>query len=155
MKLNKSKCSIRKSGLEFLGHWIDERGVSPHADKIEAIQKMQKPKDVPELRRFLGMVNFLGRYVQDLPKYTAPLNELLRKENVWPWGQSQMKTFDDVKRIISTMPVLMFYDVDKYTVVCADASGFGLGAVLMQQDETDQWRPVAYASRTRTKAKTG
>ena len=155
MKLNKSKCSIRKSGLEFLGHWIDERGVSPHADKIEAIQKMQKPKDVPELRRFLGMVNFLGRYVQDLAKYTAPLNELLRKENVWSWGQSQMKAFDDVKRIISTTPVLMFYDVDKDTAVCADASGFGLGAVLMQQDETDQWRPVAYASRTLTKAETG
>ena len=155
MKLNKSKCSIRKSGLEFLGHWIDERGVSPHADKIEAIQKMQKPKDVRELRRFLGMVNFLGRYVQDLAKYTAPLNELLRKENVWSWGQSQMKAFDDVKRIISTTPVLMFYDVDKDTAVCADARGFGLGAVLMQQDETDQWRPVAYASRTLTKAETG
>ena len=155
MKLNKSKCSIRKSGLEFLGHWIDERGVSPHADKIEAIQKMQKPKYVPELRRFLGMVNFLGRYVQDLAKYTAPLNELLHKENVWSWGQSQMKAFDDVKRIISTTPVLMFYDVDKDTAVCADASGFGLGAVLMQQDETDQWIPVAYASRTLTKAETG
>ena len=103
-----------------MGHWIDERGVSPHADKIEAIQKMQKPKDVPELRRFLGMVNLLGRYVQDLAKYTAPLNELLRKENVWSRGQPQTKAFDDVKRIISTTPVLMFYYVDKDTAVCAD-----------------------------------
>ena len=85
MKLNKSKCSIRKLGLQFLGQWMDERGVSPHADKIEAIQKMQKPKDVRELRSFMGMVNFLGRYVHDLAKYTAPLNELLRKENVWLW----------------------------------------------------------------------
>ena len=111
--------------------------------------------NIPELRRFMGMVNFLGRYVQYLAKYTAPLNELLRKENVWSWGQPQMRAFDDVKRIISTTPVLMFYDVDKDTAVCADASGFGLGAVLMQQDETDQWRPVAYASRTLTKAETG
>ena len=99
MKLNKSKCSIRKSGLQFLGHCIDERGVSPHTDKIDAIQNIQKPKDVPELRRFLGIVHFLGRYVQDLAKYTAPPNELQRKDNVWSWGQSQMRSFDDVKRI--------------------------------------------------------
>ena len=103
---------------------------------------MQKPKDVPELRRFLGMVNFLGRYVQVLAKYTAPLNELLRKENVWSWGQSQMKAFDDVKRIISTTPVLVFNDVDKDTAVCADASGFGLGAVLMQQDGSVETRCI-------------
>ena len=113
MKLNKSKFSIRKSGLECLGHWIDERAVSPHANKIEAIQKMQKPMDIPELRRFMGMVNFLGRYVQDLAKCTAPINELLRKANVWSWGQPQMRAFGDVKRIISTTHVLMFYDVEK------------------------------------------
>ena len=53
IKLNKSNCSIRKSGLYFLGHWNNDRGVSPRTDRIEAIQKMQKPKDVPELRRFL------------------------------------------------------------------------------------------------------
>ena len=66
-----------------------------------------------------------------------------------------MRAFDDVKNIISATPVLMFYDVDKDTAVCAGASGFGLGAVLMQQDETDPWRPVVYDSRTLTKADTG
>ena len=71
------------------------------------------------------------------------------------YGKAANESIRRRERIVSTTPVLMFYDVDKDTAVCADASRFGLGAVLMQQNETDQWRPVAYASRTLTKAETG
>ena len=154
LKLNSTKCRIRRQGLEFLGHWIDRNGSSPHPSKIEAIVQMKPPSDVSGLRRFLGMVNFLGRYVKDMSTYTSPLNELLRKENIWTWGPTQEQSFNDVKRIISTKPVLAFYDVKKPTTVCTDASGYGVGAMLMQQHD-NEWKPVAFASRSLSKAEKG
>ena len=66
LKHNKAKCSFRTSGLEFRGHWIDHDGASPHRAKIEAIKNSQSPKYVSELRRFLGLVNFMGRYMENL-----------------------------------------------------------------------------------------
>ena len=86
LKLNQNKCKLRKSGLEFLGHWIDRDGVKIHPSKIAAIKDMEAPQDVQGVRRFLGMINYLGRFVKDLSTYTNPLNALLRKDRVWSWG---------------------------------------------------------------------
>ena len=69
---------MQKFRIYFRGHWIDEQGVSPHADTIASIQEVQKPKAVSELRRFEGNVKFLVRYVQGPAKFTAPFMEFLR-----------------------------------------------------------------------------
>lgn len=154
LKLNKAKCTLRQPGLEFLGHWISKDGVSVHRDKVKAIQEMKSPENIHQLRRFLGMVNYLGRFVKDLARFTKPLNELLCKDIVWVWGSVHEKAFAELKQMISSTPVLTFYDVKLPTVICADASGYGLGAVLMQVHD-HQMMPVAYCSRTLTKAEMG
>ena len=121
---------------------------------MKAIQEMKSPDDIHQLRRFLGMVNYLGHFVKDLARFTKPLNELLCKDIVWTWGDDHEKAFTELKQLISFTPVLTFYDVKRPTVLCADASGYGLGAVLMQVHD-DQMKPVAYCSRTQTKAEMG
>ena len=93
------------------------------------------------------MVNQLGRFTPRVAELTSPLRELLSTKNVWVWGKSQDQSFEAVKQELAKPTVLALYTLEAKTKVCADASNFGLGAVLLQQQQS-VWKPVAYASRT-------
>ena len=77
------------------------------------------------------MINYLGRFIPNLAAMIHPMTELLKSDRVWTWGQSQQEAFTKVKGKISSANVLAFYDPKKPTVVCAYASGYGIGGVLM------------------------
>ncbi|UYV77253.1 K02A2.6-like [Cordylochernes scorpioides] len=118
--------------------------------KIEAVAEMPAPTDVHGVRRFLGMVNHLGRFVENLSEIMAPLNQLLVKGQDFVWDCSQERAFRKLKELLTTQPILAAYDVRKPTMVSSDASSYGLGAVLKQEGKNGIWRPVAYSSRTMT-----
>ena len=111
---------------------------------------MVEPKDVPELRRFLGMVQYLGRYIKDLSTILNPLHQLLQKETACFWGPDQMEAFETVKDRITDSRALAYFDTKRETIVSVDASSFGIGAVLLQKHK-EGWKPVAFCSRTLTK----
>ena len=151
--LNPEKCEFRKRQLKFLGHIIDENGISPDPDKISAIVEMKPPTNVSELRRFMGMINQLGKFSHNLAELTQPLRQLLSKSSTWVWGPDQDKAFSQVKLELTQPTILTHYNPDAPTKISADASSFGLGAVLLQKSKLG-WKPVVFASRSLTDTET-
>ena len=99
----------------------------------------------------LGLVTILGRYIPNLSARTAPLRQLLEKDIDWQWHSEQESAWNGIKEILSKHPVLQYYDESKALKVSSDASKDGIGAVLLQETN-GEWMPVAYASRSMTKA---
>ena len=123
--LNKEKCEFGKTSIRFLGHIINGEGVSADPRKTAAIQKMRTPQSIPELSRFLSMVNQLGKFSPVMAELTKPLRELLSKISTWLWGPSQDEAFRKIKSELASPPVLTWYGPSADTRIAADASSYG------------------------------
>ena len=135
--------------IKFLGHVVDQHGITADPDKISAVLEMKAPRNTTELRRFMGMANQLGKFTCNLAELSQPLRELLNKKSTWVWGLSQERAFSAMKAELARPTTLALYDPAAETKVSADASSYGLGAVLLQKFETT-WKPIAFASRSMT-----
>uniref|UniRef100_A0A8C5HEF5 Gypsy retrotransposon integrase-like protein 1 n=1 Tax=Gouania willdenowi TaxID=441366 RepID=A0A8C5HEF5_GOUWI len=110
---------------------------------------MPVPSDVTSLQRFLGMANYLGKFIPNFSDIAAPLRKLTHKDTAWCWFQQHQEAFDHLKACLSSPPVLSYYDVKQPVTLTCDASCFGLGAACLQNG-----KPVAFASRTLTDTET-
>ena len=144
--LNGAKCEFNKPSVKFLGHIVDRNGIRPDPAKTTSITKMATPTSVADVRRFMGLVNQLGKFSSRIAEISEPIRALLRKDRAWVWGPDQQKAFEAIKQELVKPTVLALYNPKAETKVSTDASSFGLGAVLLQSDG-ENWRPVAYASR--------
>jgi hypothetical protein len=151
LKLNKQKCLFNQTECTFLGHRISLNGISPDPEKIRAITDMPYPNNIKSLQRFLGTVNYLGKFLPKFSDITAPLRKLMSKDSIWIFEQQHKNTIDQIKELVTTAPVLQYYDPSKQIRVSSDYSGEGLGALLEQQFN-DEWHPIAFGSRTLTQA---
>lgn len=145
--LNPQKCQFRKTKIEFLGHILDADGISADPAKTEAVRRMPPPKNVAELRSFFGMVNHLMKFLPGLAEKTKPLRNLLSQDAAWVWSPVQQRAFGTIKDDLTRTPVLAYYSPQRPITLSVDASSYGLGAVLLQEDTDGHRRPVAYASR--------
>ena len=148
--LNLDKCVFSTKQVKFLGHVISSNGIEVDPDKVKAITDLPPPKNVQEVRTFLGMVNQLSKFSDHLANKTKSLRELLQKENQWTWGNAQQKAFEQIKADLMRAPVLALYDPNMETKVPADASSYGLGGVVLQLQPGKSWRPVSFLSRALT-----
>ena len=104
---------------------------------------MPPPIDKTGVRRFLGMINYLEKFLPKLAEKTKELRKFTEKKTVWQWGTAEENEFNYLKNIVTSTEILRYYDVKKDITIQCDASNFGLGATLMQEG-----RPIAYASKT-------
>lgn len=150
LKLKKSKCTFLADEVTFLGFKVNKEGVSADPEKVRPIVELSAPKNVAELRSFLGMVNFYGKFVRNLSTYLQPLYQLVKKGVHWSWDKQREAAFKQVKRLLVGTDVLVHFDLSQQSVVTCDASSYGLGAVLAQRTPDGSERVVAYASRSLT-----
>jgi hypothetical protein len=152
LKFNLEKCLLGVNEITFIGDRYTDEGLKIDHRKVEAITKLSRLVNRTEIQSFLGMVNYLARFIPDLSSRSAPLRSLLDKNIQWKWEHEQEKSWIDLKTMISSQPVLQYYDVTKPVKISTDASQKRLGSVLLQSDSLDDenWLPVAYASRAMT-----
>ena len=139
---NLKKCDFMKSEVAFLGHIISADGIKVDPKKVQAVSEWDVPRDVRGVRSFLGLANYFRRFIQGFSKMVAPLTNLTKKDNSFVWTSECQDAFEKVKYSLTQAPVLVSPTRDKPYEVVSDASGIGLGAVLLQDG-----RPVAFESR--------
>ena len=125
IKLNKSKLESRKTEVKFMGHIFTREGIKIDKEKTEAIEKFPKPRNIKELRRFLGLSNYLSRYIENYQAITAPLQQLLMKYVEFTWPSTQEKAHNNIIQKLTTAPTLSFYDTEKELSIESDASEYG------------------------------
>lgn len=148
LRVKKCKCEWGQTRIEYLGHVIDEKGVYPTKDKVKAIQDAPAPSNVKELRAFLGLVNYYGRFVPQQSTVLAPLYRLLKEQTAWCWGKKEQGAFSRCKELLTSDKVLVYYDPQLPLTLACDASAYGIGAVLQHIMPNGDEHPIAYASRT-------
>ena len=145
IKFNKEKLKICIPEVKYIGDIISAEGLKPDNSKIKAVCEFPTPSGKQDVMRLLGMVNYLSKYIPNMSSITEPLRELLKENIHWHWEDQQQRAFAAIKTVLTSNPVLKFYDSKKPVKISVDASCGGLGAVLMQDDH-----PIAYASRALT-----
>ncbi|KAK9700416.1 RNase H-like domain found in reverse transcriptase [Popillia japonica] len=127
-------------------HTLTDNGIKPDQSKLDAIQKLTKPKNKEELLRFLGMLNYLSRYIKDLSSKVIHLRKLTHQNIEWKWTDVENCEFENVKECVATAPTLKYFNVNEPVIIECDASDYGLGVALYQNNAV-----IGYASRTLTK----
>ena len=113
LKLNADKMEIQLKEITFMGHRITENGLHSDPEKVRAIMDMPPPTNLEELRRYLGVVNYLGKFLPNATNTLSPLQNLLKKDVYWTWSSAQQEAFETIKKLVTSSPVLSFYDPHK------------------------------------------
>ena len=150
LQLKKEKSMFHTSQLNFLGHVVTDKGLRPDLKKVEAFLRMPNPTDVEVVRRLRGMITYLAKFLPRHSTIMEPIQGLTRQDCNWAWGEEQETAMCQLKRLVTTAPLLAYYDPAKKLTIQCDASSTGLGAALMQEG-----KPLAYANRALSDTEVG
>ena len=148
LRAKKHKCKFMAPFVEFLGHLVDSRGIRPLPEKVRAIQQAPTPTNVTELKSYIGLISYYGKFLPNLSTHLAPLYTLLNKDVPWKWSSAQETAFKKSKKLLTSTNLLTHYNPQLPIVLACDASAYGVGAVLAHQMPDGTEKPIAYASRT-------
>ena len=156
--LKPNKCEFFKDRLEYLGHVVSSKGIETNPKKIATIVNWPRPKNITQIRSFLGFCNYYRKFIKGYAQVARPLYQLLtgenakKKTNEVEWTEQCEQAFSKLKEICSDTSILAYADYNKHFKVHTDASEQGLGAVLYQNQDDGTTRVIAYASRNLSKS---
>jgi transposase InsO family protein len=153
LKLKPSKCSLFRREVEFLGHRVSGEGIKTDPSKCDRVANWPQPKQLEDVRSFLGLAGYYRRFVPNYSHIASPLTGLTKKNVKFHWDEEQAHAFAALKRALTSSPILgfprdgTFEGEEGRYILDTDASGTGLGAVLSQIQEGEE-RVIAYGSHT-------
>lgn len=152
LQINWQKCSFLCRTIEYLGYEISENKIKPSTAKINAVSNYPEPKTVKQIQSFLGLSGYFRKFIPNYATIARPLYDLLKKESKFKFGAEERISFHTLKTALSE-PVLRIYNPTAATELHTDASRYGLGAILLQQDDHDgKMHPVYYYSKKTNEA---
>lgn len=152
LRAKKPKCQFMKPEVVFLGHLINREGIHPVPSKVKAIQEAPRPRNVTELKSYLGLLTYNNKFMPNLSTALAPLYLLLKKDVKWRWSDDQALAFRKSKELLTSSSLLIHFDSSLPIVLACDASQYGIGAVLAHKMPDGTECPVGYVSRTLNEA---
>jgi hypothetical protein len=136
------KCELWLKQVAFLGHVISKGGISVDLSKVQYVLSWKAPTSVSDIQSFLGLAAYYQRFIEGFLKIRKPTTELLEKDKQFEWTPACEASFQELKKRLTTALILVMPDMEKIFSIYCDASGQGLGCVLMQDG-----RVIAYVSR--------
>lgn len=145
LKLSSEKCEFRRKEVTYVGHVLSSEGLKADPEKIRAVTEMTPPTNKKDLRKFMGFIQYLAKFLPNLSQESAPLRQLLSKDVAWHWDGNKQKSFQKLKEMVTNTPVLTYFDPEKPVLLTVDSSSTGLGAAIIQDG-----KPIAFGSRALT-----
>lgn len=147
LKLKPSKCNLLQKSVLFLGHVVSEQGVATDPSKIEAVVNWPRPRNLRDVRAFIGLCTYYRKFVEGFASLARPLHDLTKKRAKFEWTESCQQAFETLKQKLTTSPVLALPIDGETYILDTDASGTSIGAVLSQIQNGHE-RVICYGSRT-------
>ena len=151
LKLSPGKCKLFQREVAFLGHIVSESGISTDPEKVKAVKEWPVPRNVHELRSFLGTASYYRKFCKSFCDIPRPLHKLTERQNGFLWTAECDQTFNQLKRVLTSSPILGYPRNDSEFLLDCDCSGYGMGAVLSQKQDGVE-RVISYFSKSLTKA---
>lgn len=145
LNIAKSKFCVTK--VNYLGYVIGEGGITTDTDKVSAINNWPVPKTVKQVRGFLGLAGWYRRFIDNFATVVFPITDVVSTKKKFIWTEDAQSAFEQIKRLLTTAPVLINPDFERKFFLHCDASDYGVGAVLVQLDDAGHERPIAFMSR--------
>ena len=146
LKINPKKCFLAQSSVRTLGFVLSAEGISPDPKNLEKIAKWPVPRDVKQIRQFVGLTSYYRSHIKNYAKISTPLTDLLIKDKEFAWGETQERAFNDLKQLLFSGTACRYPDFDRPFILKTDGSGSSVGAVLSQLDSRGKEVIVAAAS---------
>lgn len=149
--LNHEKCIIGVPELQFIGHVISANGIRPSPSKVDALVSFRRPVNVSEVKSFLGLANYMNKFINNLAALDEPLRRLTEQDSQFEWKLEHQTSFDAIKSALTNTTSLGYFNTNHSTSVIVDASPSALGAILVQTNEIGEHRVICFASKSLTK----
>ena len=147
MLLKREKCVFMAKSVSYHGHIINSQGLHPTQNKVDAILEARPPKNLTQLKAYLGLLTYYGRFLPNISKHLFSLYRLLWKNTQWRWSEEE-SAFQESKKFLTSSNLLVHFDPSLPLILSCDASIYAIGAVLAHRMTDGSEKPIGYVSRT-------